>query len=189
MRLVQQTESVQELLCKYPHQGGAQPSELVLFDQLVKIDAEQLKGQTQVLLVNKGIFQSKQMVVVVLVVLAVELYNLDISRRSKHGGGGNNSRRRTKSRTETSIILWLKYAVLFLMTLTATTSCVLRFWHLTTCPKVPWPSTSRMRYRFLQQSVSIYHRKKRRVNALVTCIFTAQKSLSGISLLLDHDHV
>ena len=38
----------------------------------------------------------------------------------------------TKSRTETSIILWLKYAVLFLMHFTATTSCVFRFWHFTT---------------------------------------------------------
>lgn len=35
------------------------------------------------LLVNEGIFQSQQMVVVVLVVLAVELCNLDISRSSK----------------------------------------------------------------------------------------------------------
>lgn len=37
------------------------------------------------LLVNEGIFQSQQMVVVVLVVLAVELCNLDISRSSKSG--------------------------------------------------------------------------------------------------------
>lgn len=57
----------------------------------------------------------------------------------------------TKSNTETSIMLWLKYAVLFLTTFTATTSWVFRFWHLTTCPNVPWPRTSRIRYRFLQE--------------------------------------
>lgn len=39
---------------------------------------------------------------------------------------------RTSSKMVTSIILWLKYAGLFLTTLTATTSCVFMFWHLTT---------------------------------------------------------
>ena len=52
-------------------------------------------------------------------------------------------------------MLWLKYAVLFLTTFTATTSCVFKFWHLTTCPKVPWPSTSRIRYRFLNSMLAV----------------------------------
>lgn len=60
----------------------------------------------------------------------------------------------TRSSTDTSIILWLKYAVLFLTTFTATTSCVFKFWHLTTCPKVPWPRTSRIRYRFLRDELA-----------------------------------
>lgn len=39
---------------------------------------------------------------------------------------------RTSSKIVTSIILWLKYAGLFLTTFTATTSCVFIFWHFTT---------------------------------------------------------
>ena len=52
----------------------------------------------------------------------------------------------TNSRIVTSIILWLKYAGLFFTTFTATISCVFMFWHFTTCPKVPWPRISRIRY-------------------------------------------
>lgn len=43
------------------------------------------------------------------------------------------------------MLCW-KYAGLFLTTFTATISCVFMFWHLTTWPNVPWPSTSRIRY-------------------------------------------
>lgn len=53
---------------------------------------------------------------------------------------------RTSWRMLTSIILWLKYAGLFLTTLTATISWVFMFWHFTTWPKVPWPKTSRIKY-------------------------------------------
>ena len=56
--------------------------------------------------------------------------------------------RRTSSSIVTSIILWLKYAGLFFTTFTATTSCVFMFWHLTTCPNVPCPRISRIRYLF-----------------------------------------
>jgi hypothetical protein len=82
------------------------------------------------------------MVIVVLVELCVKL-----ERRVsvKNMGEKRAEGLLTRSRTETSIILWLKYAVLFFTTLTATTSCVFKFWHFTTCPKVPWPRTSRMR--------------------------------------------
>ena len=55
-------------------------------------------------------------------------------------------KRRTNSRIVTSIILWLKYAGLFFTTFTATISCVFMFWHFTTCPNVPWPRTSKIKY-------------------------------------------
>lgn len=61
----------------------------------------------------------------------------------------------TNSSIVTSIILWLKYAGLFLTTLTATISCVLIFWHLTTWPNVPCPRTSRMRYLLLDAALGM----------------------------------
>lgn len=73
MRFVQQAQSVQQLLGKHPDQGGAESTELVLLDKLVKVDTEQLKCKTQVLSVNKSILQAKQVMVVVLVILAVQL--------------------------------------------------------------------------------------------------------------------
>ena len=42
--LVQQAQSIQELLRKHSHKGSAQSSELVLFDQLVQIDTEELEN-------------------------------------------------------------------------------------------------------------------------------------------------
>ena len=51
------------------------------------------------------------------------------------------------SRIDTSIMLCLRYAGLFFMTLTATISFVFMFWHLTTWPNVPWPKTSSTKYR------------------------------------------
>lgn len=70
----------------------------------------------------EGILQSEEVMIVVLIELAVKLHwkSVVTSRRSPDS-------KRTKSRTETSIMLWLKYAVLFLTTLTATTSCVFKF--------------------------------------------------------------
>lgn len=50
-----------------------------MFDQLVKVHAEQLEGKTKMLFVDEGIFQSKQVVVIAFIVLAIELCNLDIS--------------------------------------------------------------------------------------------------------------
>lgn len=75
---------------------------------------------------NERVSEPKQMVVVVLVELAVDLHGVSTSISFNH------EEIPTKSSTETSIILWLKYAVLFLITLTATTSWVFKFWHLTT---------------------------------------------------------
>jgi hypothetical protein len=44
-----------------------------LLDEFVKVDTEQLKCQAKMLPVNKGVFKSQEMVVIVLVILAVEL--------------------------------------------------------------------------------------------------------------------
>jgi hypothetical protein len=72
-RLVQETKGVQKLLSKHPDKSRAQPSELVLLDELVQIHTEQLEDETKMLLVNEGVFQPQDVVIVVLVELAVEL--------------------------------------------------------------------------------------------------------------------
>jgi hypothetical protein len=72
-RLVQETKGVQKLLSKHPHKSRTQPSELVLLDELVQIHTEQLEDETKMLLVNEGVFQPQDVVIVVLVELAVEL--------------------------------------------------------------------------------------------------------------------
>lgn len=51
-----------------------------MFDELVEIDAEQFERKAQMLTVNEGVLQAKQMVVVVLVIFAIELW--DISKRA-----------------------------------------------------------------------------------------------------------
>jgi hypothetical protein len=71
--------------------------------------------------VDEGVFQSEEMVVVILIELRVELHNNQLGPQKEQRVGP------TRSRTDTSIILWLKYAVLFFTTLTATTSCVFKF--------------------------------------------------------------
>ena len=67
LRLVQQTQAVQELLRENSHKRGAQSSELVLLDELVQVHREQFEDQAQVLFVNKCILQSQNVVVIVLV--------------------------------------------------------------------------------------------------------------------------
>jgi hypothetical protein len=71
--LSQQSKTVDQLLSENAYKGRGQSAELILLDQLVKVDAEQLEDQTQVLPVDEGILQSQQMVVVVLVHLLVQL--------------------------------------------------------------------------------------------------------------------
>lgn len=71
--LVEESQAVQELLSKHPHQCGTKTPELILLDQLIEVDAEQLKDQTQVLLVYECILESQQVVIIVLVELRVEL--------------------------------------------------------------------------------------------------------------------
>jgi len=102
MRLVQQAQGIQQLLSKHTDKSSAQSTELVLFDELVKVDAEQFKRKTQMLTVNKCVLQTKQVMVVVLVVFAVQLWGMSGCSNDKEWG------RYTKSSTETSIILWLK---------------------------------------------------------------------------------
>lgn len=41
--LVEESKAIQELLSKHPYQCGTKAPELVLFDELVEIDAEQFK--------------------------------------------------------------------------------------------------------------------------------------------------
>lgn len=73
MSLVQKTQRIQKLLRKDTDKRGAQASELVLLDELVKVDAEKLEGETQMLTMDKGILQTEEVMVIVLVVLAVQL--------------------------------------------------------------------------------------------------------------------
>lgn len=85
-------------------------------------------------LVNEGIPQTENMMFVMRIALVIQL-SITVSLCSPLEVRRN--RLLTSSRIVTSIILWLKYAGLFLTTLTATTSCVFMFWHFTTCPNVP----------------------------------------------------
>lgn len=121
---VQEAKRIQELLGEHPYKGRAQPPELVLLDELVQVHTEQLEDKAKMLLVYEGVFQAQNMMVVVLVKFAVELWHIPGLASGQYLGWG---RERTRSSTETSIMLWLKYAVLFFTTLTATTSCVFMF--------------------------------------------------------------
>lgn len=72
-RLAQQAETVQKLLSKDSHESGAKTSELILLDQLVQIDREELKHQTQMLPVDERVLESHDVMIVVLVHTAVKL--------------------------------------------------------------------------------------------------------------------
>lgn len=87
------------MLSKNTDESCAQTTKLVLLDQFIKIDTEQFKNQTEMLPVDKSILQTKQVMVVVLVVLAVKLQGrLEYLEQNKR-------LEPTKSKTETSIIL------------------------------------------------------------------------------------
>jgi hypothetical protein len=73
MSFIQKTQRIQQLLRKDTNECRAQTSELILLDEFVKVDTEQLECQAKMLPVDKGVFESQEMVVVVLVILAVEL--------------------------------------------------------------------------------------------------------------------
>lgn len=72
-RLVQQGQSVEELLRKDSDESGAETTELVLLDELVKVDAEELEHEAEVLPVYEGILQSEEVMIVILVEFTVEL--------------------------------------------------------------------------------------------------------------------
>lgn len=72
-RLVQEGQTVQQLLSENPYQRGTKTPELVLLDQLVQVDAKKLEHQAQVLPVDERVLESQQMVVVVLVEFRIEL--------------------------------------------------------------------------------------------------------------------
>ena len=72
-RLIKQTESVQQLLGEDSDEGGTQTPELILLDQFIQIHREKLEHQAQMLLVDEGIFQPEEIVIIILVELAVEL--------------------------------------------------------------------------------------------------------------------
>lgn len=74
------------MLGKHPNKCSAQSTELILFDQLIKIDTEQFKCETQMLTVDECVLETKQMVVIVLVIFAVELRG--ISEGSNQKGWG-----------------------------------------------------------------------------------------------------
>ena len=71
---VQQTERIEELLGKDSNESGAQATELILLNELVQVDAEQLEDKAEVLLMDEGVFKAQDVVVVILVEFAVELY-------------------------------------------------------------------------------------------------------------------
>ena len=146
--LLKNRQGVQELGGKDADEARTETSERVLLDELVEVVGEEFEDEAEVRVVDEGVFEAEHVVFVVLVPLVVDL---------RAGGSGLSAERgtkarRTSSRIVTSIMLCWKYAGLFLTTLTATISCVLRFWHLTTWPNVPCPSTSRIKY--LQPRIS-----------------------------------
>ena len=51
--LAEQAQAIQQLLRKDAHQRRAQPSELVLLDQLVEIGREQFKDEAQMIFVDE----------------------------------------------------------------------------------------------------------------------------------------
>ena len=71
--LVQQRQSVQQLLCKHTNQGCAKAPELILFDELVQVDTEEFENKAKMLPMDEGVLQTKNMVIVVFVELRVEL--------------------------------------------------------------------------------------------------------------------
>ena len=99
-RFVEQAQAVQQLLCEDAYECRTKSPKLILFDQFVEIDAEQFEDQTKMLSMNEGIFEPKQVVVIVLVQFAVELQQSYVSRGQK-----GFQTRRTRSSTETSIML------------------------------------------------------------------------------------
>ena len=72
--LVEQAQSVEQLLCEHADERRTKTAELVLLDQLVQVDTQQFKHETQMLSVDESILKPQEVVIVVLVHLLVQLF-------------------------------------------------------------------------------------------------------------------
>ena len=61
------------MLSEYPDQSSAQASELILFDKFVQVYAEKLEHKAEMLSMYECVFESEEMMIVVLVQLTVKL--------------------------------------------------------------------------------------------------------------------
>lgn len=71
-RFVEEPQTIQKLLCKNADQCRTQPTELILLDELVEIYAEQLKHETQMLAMDKGVLEPEEVMVIVLIEFLIE---------------------------------------------------------------------------------------------------------------------
>lgn len=71
--LIEQRQTIEELLGKDTDQSRAETAELVLLDELVQVDAEQFEDETEMLAVDEGIFEAEEVVVIIFIELCIEL--------------------------------------------------------------------------------------------------------------------
>lgn len=71
--VLQYCEGVQQLRREDLHELCAEPLELVLLDKLVEIRRKQLEHETQVILVDEGVPQPQNVMLVVRIALVVQL--------------------------------------------------------------------------------------------------------------------
>jgi hypothetical protein len=139
-RVLEDGERVEELRGEDLDELDGEPLELVLLDELVQVRGQELEDEAEMVLVDERVPHAQDVVLVVRVAVLVQLWDTSAWAQSECGWS------LASSRMVTSIMLWLKYAGLFLTTLTATISCDFTFWHLTTWPNVPCPNMSNITY-------------------------------------------
>ena len=71
--LIEKAQSIKKLLSEDAHQRCTKTAELILLDQFIEVDAKQFEHKTEMLSMNKCVFQSEQMVVIMLIKFAIEL--------------------------------------------------------------------------------------------------------------------
>lgn len=71
--LVEQSQSVQKLLCKHSNKCCAEAPKLVLFDKLIEVDTKQLENKTEMLSMDEGVLQTQKVVIIIFIELGVEL--------------------------------------------------------------------------------------------------------------------
>lgn len=69
--LVEEGKAVEQLLGKDSDQRRAETTELILFDELIQVDAEQFKDEAQMLAMDESILQPQKVVIVIFVELGV----------------------------------------------------------------------------------------------------------------------